>query len=124
MLFSGSDEEPAARGLGVIPGQVVWIPAGVKRPQMQWNRLDVRRPVDPALAALGDRPWLYFVHSLHGVPDDPAAVIATCEYGGTINAAFRRDNVVATQFHPEKSGRAGLQLLAAFTAVAAGVPAR
>ncbi len=51
-------------------------------------------------------------------------MIATCEYGATINAAFRRDNVVATQFHPEKSGRAGLQLLAAFTAVAAGVPAR
>jgi glutamine amidotransferase len=80
--------------------------------------------VDPALASLDDRPWVYFVHSLHGVPEDPDAVIATCEYGGTINAAFRRDNVVATQFHPEKSGRAGLQLLAAFTAVAAGVPAR
>ena len=123
MLFSGSDEEPAARGLGVIPGQVVWIPPGVKRPQMQWNRLDARGPVDPALASL-DRPWVYFVHSLHGVPEDVDAVIATCEYGGTINAAFRRDNVVATQFHPEKSGRAGLQLLAAFTAVAAGVPAR
>jgi imidazole glycerol-phosphate synthase subunit HisH len=124
MLFSGSDEEPGARGLDVIPGQVVWIPAGMKRPQMQWNRLDVRRPVDPALTILDDRPWVYFVHSLHGVPEDPEAVIATCEYGGTINAAFRRDNVVATQFHPEKSGRAGLQLLAAFTAIAAGVPAR
>lgn len=124
MLFSGSDEEPSARGLGVIPGQVVWIPAGVKRPQMQWNRLDLRRPVDAALASLDDRPWVYFVHSLHGLPEDPDAVIATCEYGGTINAAFRRDNVVATQFHPEKSGRAGLQLLASFTALAAGVPAR
>ena len=47
MLFSGSDEEPAARGLGVIPGQVVWIPPGVKRPQMQWNRLDVAPPGGP-----------------------------------------------------------------------------
>jgi glutamine amidotransferase len=90
---------------------------------MQWNRLDVREPADGALAPLGDRPWVYFVHSLQGRPDDPDAVIATCEYGGTINAAFRRGNVLATQFHPEKSGRAGLQLLAAFTAVAAGVPA-
>jgi glutamine amidotransferase len=123
MLFTGSEEEPSARGLDVIPGQVVWIPRRVKRPQMQWNRLDVREPADGALAPLGDRPWVYFVHSLHGRPDDPDAVIATCEYGGTINAAFRRGNVLATQFHPEKSGRAGLQLLAAFTAVAAGVTA-
>jgi glutamine amidotransferase len=123
MLFTGSEEEPSARGLDVIPGQVVWIPRRVKRPQMQWNRLEVREPADGALAPLGDRPWVYFVHSLHGRPDDPDAVIATCEYGGTINAAFRRGNVLATQFHPEKSGRAGLQLLAAFTAVAAGVPA-
>jgi glutamine amidotransferase len=123
LLFTGSDEEPTARGLDVIPGEVVWIPPGVKRPQMQWNRLDVRAPADPLLAPLGERPWVYFVHSLHGRPDDPDTVIATCDYGGTVNAAFRRGNVVATQFHPEKSGRAGLQLLAAFTAVASRVPA-
>jgi glutamine amidotransferase len=124
MLFSGSDEDPTAEGLGVIPGRVVRLPPTVKRPQMQWNRLDVATPVDPILAGLDDRPWVYFVHSLHGVPDEPETVIATCDYGGPVNAAFRRGNVVATQFHPEKSGRAGLRLLATFTALASSVPAR
>jgi imidazole glycerol-phosphate synthase subunit HisH len=114
MLFDASDEDRAARGLGVIPGTIRWIPAGVKRPQMQWNRLEPGDTEEPMFRGLGDSPWMYFVHSLHGVPDDPAAVAATCRYGGQLNAAFRSDNVFATQFHPEKSGKAGLQLLANF----------
>ena len=73
-------------------------------------------------AGLGERPWFYFVHSLHPVPTDPAAVVATCEYGGAVNAAFRVGNVFATQFHPEKSAGAGRQLLANFVA-SAGAPA-
>ena len=114
MLFDASEEDRDASGLGVIPGTIRWIPAGVKRPQMQWNRLEIRDLEEPMFGELGAEPWVYFVHSLHGVPDDPAVVAATCEYGGEINAAFRRDNVFATQFHPEKSGTAGLQLLANF----------
>ena len=117
MLFDGSEEDRTAAGLGVIPGTIRWIPPGVKRPQMQWNRLHLTRPGDPLLADLGDDPWVYFVHSLHGVPDDADVVAATCEYGATLNAAFRLDNVFATQFHPEKSGPTGLQLLANFVAV-------
>lgn len=116
MLFDASDEDPATRGLGVIPGRVCWISADVPRPQMQWNRLlvaDAHR-CDPVLAALAPEPWMYFVHSLHGVPDDSSVVAATCEYGGTVNAAFRCGNVLATQFHPEKSGRDGLTLLRSF----------
>jgi glutamine amidotransferase len=120
MLFGSSEEDPAAGGLGVIPGRVVWIPPGVKRPQMQWNQLDVTRPEERLWRGLGPRPWVYFVHSLHGVPDDLGDVAATCDYGGTINAAFRRGNVFATQFHPEKSGRDGLAMLTSFAAVAAG----
>ena len=116
MLFDASEEDPAACGLGVLPGTVRWIPPGVKRPQMQWNQLALRRPADPLFAGLGDAPWLYFVHSLHGVPTDPASVAATCDYGGTVNAAFRSGNVFATQFHPEKSGVAGLALLGNFVA--------
>ena len=116
MLFDASEEDPAACGLGVLPGTVRWIPPGVKRPQMQWNQLALRRPADPLFAGLGDSPWLYFVHSLHGVPTDPASVAATCDYGGTVNAAFRSGNVFATQFHPEKSGVAGLALLGNFVA--------
>jgi imidazole glycerol-phosphate synthase subunit HisH len=119
MLFDRSEEDSSARGLGVVPGTIRWIPAGVKRPQMQWNRLLVRHADDPMFRSLGDEPWVYFVHSLHGVPDDPTVVAATCEYGDELNAAFRLDNVFATQFHPEKSGRSGLQLLANFVDVCA-----
>jgi glutamine amidotransferase len=119
MLFDGSEENLDARGLGVIPGTIRWIPPGVKIPQMQWNRLDLVLPDDPMLADLGDDPWVYFVHSLHGVPDDPAVVAATCEYGVPLNAAFRLGNVFATQFHPEKSGPTGLALLTNFVGVCA-----
>ncbi|MEX2627294.1 MAG: imidazole glycerol phosphate synthase subunit HisH, partial [Ilumatobacteraceae bacterium] len=70
MLFSSSDEIDvtgrAAEGLGIIPGTVRWLPAGVKRPQMQWNLLEVARPGDPMLAGLERDAWVYFVHSLHG----------------------------------------------------------
>ena len=128
MLFSRSDEPgpdgAPVEGLGVIPGTVEWIPPGVKRPQMQWNRLDVVKSDEPLLAGLeGDDAWVYFVHSLHGVPDDPSVVAATCDYGGTINAAFRSGPVFATQFHPEKSSAPGLRLLGNFVGVAAAVTA-
>lgn len=119
MLFDVSDENPESRGLGVIPGRVRWIEGDVKRPQMQWNRL---LPVtdDPMFVGLGDEPWVYFVHSLHGVPTDDSMVAATCEYGGPVNAAFRNGNVFATQFHPEKSGGSGLALLGNFVKAVAG----
>jgi glutamine amidotransferase len=120
MLFDESVEDPVVPGLGVIGGRVDWIPPGVKRPQMQWNQLRLRAS-DPMFDGLGDAPWVYFVHSLHGVPADETVVAATCEYGVTINAAFRQTNVFATQFHPEKSGASGLQLLANFTRLAASV---
>ena len=123
MLFSGSEEDPAATGLGVIPGTIRWIPPGVKRPQMQWNQLQLVRDDEPMFDGLGDGPWMYFVHSLHGVPEDPGVVAATCDYGGTVNAAFRLDNVFATQFHPEKSSGNGLALLGNFVRVVAGVAA-
>jgi len=115
MLFSRSDETPDVTGLGIIPGAIRWITAELPRPQMQWNQLQVVR-ADPMLDGLGMAPWVYFVHSLHGVPDDPAAVVATTEYGGTVNAVFRSSNVFATQFHPEKSGPSGLALLRNFVA--------
>jgi glutamine amidotransferase len=115
MLFSRSDETPDAVGLGIIPGDIRWITDELPRPQMQWNQLRVERP-DPMFDGLGDSPWVYFVHSLHGVPVDPAAVVATCDYGGTVNAVFRSGNVFATQFHPEKSGGGGLALLRNFVA--------
>jgi glutamine amidotransferase len=124
MLFVGSEESAETPGLGVIPGTVRWIPVGptippMKIPQMQWNRLHVTRRDDPMLDGADDA-WFYFVHSLHGVPDDPAVVAATVEYGTTLNAAFRLDDVFAVQFHPEKSSAAGLRLLANFVEVCGG----
>jgi len=117
MLFDASEEDLGARGLGVIPGNVKWVPAGVPRPQMQWNRLTLCMP-DPMFDGLGENPWMYFVHSLHGVPNDASDVAATVHYGSTLNVAFRRGNVFATQFHPEKSATAGLTLLGNFVKAA------
>jgi glutamine amidotransferase len=119
MLFDGSEEDATAVGLGIIPGTVRWLSDTVKRPQMQWNRLNITN-ADPLLSELGDEAWVYFVHSLHGVPADPAAVVATVDYGGAVNAAFRSANVFATQFHPEKSATCGLRLLGNFVKEAAG----
>jgi glutamine amidotransferase len=122
MLFEASDEDVTAKGLGVISGSVAWIPGAVKRPQMQWNRLRLARPDDPAFDGIGPSPWMYFVHSLHGVPADPAVVAATCDYGGPVTAAVRQRNVLACQFHPEKSGRNGLAFLRRFVASSASPP--
>ncbi|MGZ7087105.1 MAG: imidazole glycerol phosphate synthase subunit HisH [Ilumatobacteraceae bacterium] len=114
MLFDSSAEDDSAVGLGIIPGSIHWLASELPRPQMQWNVLDLTRPDDPMFAGLSSQPWMYFVHSLHAVPDDPAVIAATCTYGGVVNAAFRRDNVFATQFHPEKSAAWGLALLGNF----------
>lgn len=112
MLYDGSDEAPDAKGMGVIPGQVRLLPDGVKRPQMQWNQLDYTPT--PMLDGLEDPIWMYFVHSYAPEPTD--GVVAYCHYGGPVVAAVVRDNLWATQFHPEKSGAAGLHLLRNFVA--------
>lgn len=118
MLFDASDEDPSASGLGIIPGVVSWIPDSVPRPQMQWNQLQLTTN-DSLFNGLGENPWMYFVHSLHGVPVNKEHVAATVRYGATLNVAFRKGNVCATQFHPEKSAAAGLALLQNFVRSAA-----
>jgi imidazole glycerol-phosphate synthase subunit HisH len=118
MLFDGSDELPGRAGLGLVPGMVRWLPDTVKRPQMQWNQLRCNSN-DLMLTDLGEDPWVYFVHSLHAVPTDPAVVVASCDYGTTVTAAVRKGNIFATQFHPEKSSTTGLRLLANFVRSAA-----
>ena len=123
MLFTSSQEDLDARGLDIISGTVKWIPPGVKRPQMQWNKLSFTQPEDnmfdgELLRGATSGSWVYFVHSLHGVPMDPSLVAATCDYGVTLNAVFRQNNVFATQFHPEKSGASGLALLDNFVKAA------
>ena len=117
MMYEGSDESPGVEGLGMLPGTIRLLPEGVKRPQMQWNLLNVTRPDCPLLAGLGSEAWAYFVHSYAAPEGDD--VVATCDYGGPVVAAVGRDRLWATQFHPEKSGSAGLRLLANFAAACA-----
>ncbi|MBV9412645.1 MAG: imidazole glycerol phosphate synthase subunit HisH [Acidimicrobiia bacterium] len=113
MLYESSDEDPSAGGMGVLTGKVRLLPESVKRPQMQWNQLNIRDD-SPMFAGLERPLWMYFVHSY--APATTDHVVATCDYGGDIVAAVQRDNLWATQFHPEKSGGPGLQVLANFVA--------
>ena len=112
LLYEGSDESPGRPGLGILPGRITRLPDGVKRPQMQWNRLSVDHlpgaAQHPLVRGL-DGAWMYFVHSYAAGPGPE--VIATTDYGGPVVAAVARNNVWATQFHPEKSAEAGRQLL-------------
>lgn len=117
LLYEGSEESPGVAGLGVLPGTVRRLPDGVKRPQMQWNRLELLRP-SPLTASLPVDPWVYFVHSY--ATDDETHAIARCDYGGPVVAAVERGSVWACQFHPEKSGRNGLALLGSFVDICAG----
>jgi glutamine amidotransferase len=140
LLYEGSEEDPSTPGLGVLPGMVRALPAGVKHPQMQWNVLDVVGPaaangpaaadaeatapgadatVDPEpnadpglLAGIPDPAWVYFVHSF--APEVTGETTSTCDYGGTVTASAGLGPVWGTQFHPEKSGPVGLGILANF----------
>jgi glutamine amidotransferase len=117
ILFDGSDESPDCRGLGLLPGRVrrFEVKPPDKIPHMGWN--EVRRgPAAgvPGLQATPDGTYFYFVHSYYPVPDVDADVALYSEYGGRFCAAAARDNVLAVQFHPEKSQAAGIALLSRF----------
>jgi glutamine amidotransferase len=118
LLFETSDEAPGARGLGWFAGHVRRLHGepGLKIPHMGWNQLEADRPLPAPLEAAGGRgAWVYFVHSYHAVPEDESLVIARSGYGrNQVTAAVARDNVLATQFHPEKSQRSGLALLSEY----------
>ena len=121
MLYESSDEAPGVAGLGVLPGRIRLLSERVKRPQMQWNVLEPSRS-SAMLEGIEAPVWMYFVHSY--APQLSVDVVATCDYGGPVAAAVERGNVWATQFHPEKSGPAGLALLANFVRSANGTTAR
>ncbi|MEQ8558010.1 MAG: imidazole glycerol phosphate synthase subunit HisH [Henriciella sp.] len=108
-------EDGKTPGLGWIAGDVDRIKpgGGLAVPHMGWNGLSLKQD-HPVLAGLGDDPHVYFTHSYAMVPTNPADIAATTEYGGEITAAVARDNLFGTQFHPEKSQRVGLRLLANF----------
>jgi glutamine amidotransferase len=122
LLYEGSVESPGADGLGVFAGLVAALPPGVKHPQMQWNQLEVtgregEEGYPAALRGLGPRPWVYFVHSF--APPVGAETVAVCDYGGPVAALVGRGTLWGAQFHPEKSGSAGLRLLSNFVDLAA-----
>ena len=112
LLYEGSEESPGVDGLGIVPGTVRHLPPGVKHPQMQWNTLELARDDCPLFASMARPVWMYFVHSF--APEPTAGVVATCDYGAPVVAAIEQTRLWATQFHPEKSGPAGLQLLRNF----------
>ncbi len=118
LLFERSEEAPGVHGLGYFRGEVRRLQggSGIKIPHMGWNSLKLESPDAPLLAQCNAaRQYFYFVHSFHAVPTEPGVLLATVEYGSNqITAAVGRDNVFATQFHPEKSQRLGLTLLAEF----------
>jgi len=112
LLFEASEEGPVGDGVGVVPGRIRRLTGPVKVPHIGWDEVTVR-PGSRLLAGLGDGTRFYFVHSYAPEADGPA-VAATCDYGGRFGAAVEHGNLFGTQFHPEKSGRAGLALLANF----------
>jgi len=121
MLFESSEEGPTD-GLGVLAGRVVrfderamHLPGGerLKVPHMGWNRVETVRE-HPLWRGIASGTRFYFAHSFHPVPADPALTVATARYPAPFTCAIARANIFAVQFHPEKSHRAGLQLLANF----------
>lgn len=113
VLMSSSEESPGVNGLDLFKGKVELLPEGVKIPHMGWNKLNVCND-SPILEGI-DGEFFYFVHSYHVVPDDDSIIAGVCEYGGDVVASLNQNNLFSTQFHPEKSGVAGLKILKNFT---------
>ena len=115
LLFEDSDETPGVLGLGILRGHIKRIPEqpGLKVPHMGWNNLELHH--DGALfRGLPEHPYVYFVHSYYLEAEDPDIVTATAEYGVTIHASVQSGNLLACQFHPEKSSQIGLAILKNF----------
>ncbi len=115
VLFDRSEESPGAQGLSLMPGQVKRFPSdmGLKIPHIGWNSIEYN-PACPLFRGLPENPYVYFVHSFYLEAQDKDVVSATAAYGIPFHAAVWKDNVFATQFHPEKSGGVGLQILRNF----------
>jgi imidazole glycerol-phosphate synthase subunit HisH len=123
VLFEASDESGGRRGLGLLPGRIERLgPERGKVPHMGWNALHLVRP-GRLLDGLAEGTHAYFVHAYAAVAD-PAVVVATCDYGGPLVAVCEHGNVLATQFHPEKSGSAGLRIYANFVRISSTAEVR
>jgi imidazole glycerol-phosphate synthase subunit HisH len=117
ILFDSSEESPGISGLGLVPGKVRRFTEapGLKIPHMGWNSVSPREPESGNWTGLGPEPFFYYVHSYFPVPEDPAVIAAETEYGtDRFAAAIELPNLLACQFHPEKSQKVGLRLIRNF----------
>ncbi len=121
-LFEFSDEMGYFEGFGILPGYVTRFPQqpALKVPHMGWNQLQFTRE-SPLLAGVTPGEYAYFVHSYHCVPRNGSDLLIHAEYGMQFAAAVQRDNIYGVQFHPEKSQRTGLKVLANFLKITEGV---
>lgn len=113
-LFEGSTEAPETPGAGLFPGECSRFPAVVKSPHVGWNQIDIRG-ASRLLRGIADRAFVYYTHSFRAPVVE--RTVASSEYGGAFSAAIERDNVFGVQFHPEKSGPTGLNILENFCAL-------
>jgi len=113
-MFSGSEESPETRGMGLFPANCARFPQTVKSPHVGWNQLEIAS-TSRLFRGLPPSPFVYFTHSYHAPLN--GTTVASCEYGGKFSAAIERDLLFGVQFHPEKSGETGLRLLANFCAI-------
>lgn len=121
LLFDESSEFGAHKGLGLIKGKVVRFPSedanwdrSLKIPHMGWNGIRIEK-TSPLLSGVTSGSFFYFVHSYYAVPDDPDVALSTTDYGLKFTSAVAKDNIVACQFHPEKSQSIGLKILKNFS---------
>jgi len=112
MFFEKSYEYGEHKGLGILQGEIVKLPENVKIPHMGWNSLNIKKK-NPLFEGLSQEPYVYFVHSYH-LNTEADIVSATTYYGKEIQVAAQKENVFALQFHPEKSGDVGLNILQNF----------
>ncbi|UCD73281.1 MAG: imidazole glycerol phosphate synthase subunit HisH [Candidatus Bathyarchaeota archaeon] len=117
LMFTESTEGGLHQGLNLCKGRVIKLPDSVKVPHMGWNNLSILKPKHPLLKGIPNQSRVYFVHSFYGDAEKQDIVIATSEYGRVFPAAVGTENVMATQFHPEKSGETGLQILKNFVTI-------
>ena len=117
VLLSATEENGEHECLGIIPGRVRKLPAGLKIPHMGWNQVKQACP-HPIFSGIPDNTNFYFVHSYYALPQDSSVVAGTTEYGFQFCSMIIRDNLFATQFHPEKSGKFGLKMYSNFLKLA------
>ena len=118
LLFESSEESPGFSGLGLLKGRILRLPEAdsLKIPNIAWNSLDLCND-GRLFRGIPDHSFVYFVHSYYLHADEEYIVRATIDYGTTVHASVEKDNIFACQFHPEKSGETGLQILKNFAAL-------